>query len=95
MDISFEWDPLKARSNLLKHGISFEEARDVFYDPFRILMHDARFGGEDRYLLMGESLRERVLCVAFVERRDKIRIISARKAVRSERQRYGDQDQAQ
>ena len=93
--IKFEWDLTKARSNLKKHGVSFEEAQSVFYDEFAIqFFDDEGSDSEDRFLLLGQSQEQRVLIICHCER-DKgntIRIISARKATKHERKFYeGDQ----
>jgi uncharacterized protein len=89
----FEWDPKKASVNLMKHGISFEEASTVFADPNamdgRDLHHSA---GERRFLRLGRSALDTVLMVAYTLRStgngETIRIISARRASRKERAAY-------
>jgi uncharacterized DUF497 family protein len=88
--ITFEWDSAKARANERKHGVSFEEAQSVFYDDFARQFYDPESSeAEDRFLMLGKSNRARVLLVCHCERsRDVIRIISARKATRSERTYY-------
>ena len=89
--IKFEWDTIKAASNMKKHGISFEEARSVFYDEFAVQFYDeAHSGTEDRFLMLGLSSESRILLICHCERDSgyTIRIISARKATRSERQYY-------
>lgn len=84
----FEWDEDKARSNLEKHGISFVAALAVFGDPRRIERLDLRrHYGEDRVQLIGRS-KGRVLFVVYTRRGDVIRLISARRANRNERQAY-------
>jgi uncharacterized DUF497 family protein len=89
MSLQFEWDEDKARKNLKKHGISFEEARSVFGDPLALTIPDPLHSeGEDRFVTLGESHRRRLLVVVFTERGDKIRIISARAATRRERKDY-------
>ena len=87
--IEFEWDPAKARANLRKHGVSFEEARSVFYDEYAVQFLDDETG-EARFILLGASNRSRVLVVVHCERDDGnvIRIISARKATAKERTHY-------
>jgi uncharacterized DUF497 family protein len=82
----FEWDSTKAESNLAKHGISFPEAATVFADPFAVYIDDG--SGEGRMVVIGTSLRERVLFVVHVERGERDRIISARRATAGERQVY-------
>ena len=89
--ITFDWDSAKARANVRKHGVSFEEARSVFYDEFARQYYDAESSGlEDRFLMLGMSNRSRILLVCHCERSagDVIRIISARKATRNERKYY-------
>jgi len=89
MSLEFEWDENKARSNLRKHRISFEEAETAFVDPLSLTLYDDEHSvDEDRYVLIGESDRKRLLVVAFTERRDRFRIISARVANRREREQY-------
>ena len=89
-EIRFEWDPRKARSNEKKHGVSFEEAESVFYDEQALLIEDPRpTEEEERFVLLGLSAGLRVLVVVHALRGDDvIRIISARKATRQERQEY-------
>ena len=89
--ISFEWDVAKAASNLKKHGISFEEARSVFYDDFAIqFFDDDHSENEDRFLMLGMSVNSRILLVCHCESDagQVIRIISARKATRREQGFY-------
>jgi uncharacterized DUF497 family protein len=85
----FEWDPIKAASNLRDHGVSFEEASTVFADPLAMLMADPDHSiDEDRYVLLGESTQRNLLVVAFAERPPRTRLISAREATRHERRQY-------
>ena len=85
----FEWDRRKAASNLAKHGISFDEAVTVFRDPSGRMVQDPRHSvDEERYALIGLSEHGRLLAVMFTERWDRIRLISARKATRPERNDY-------
>jgi len=89
--INFEWDPKKAASNLKKHDVSFEEAQSVFYDEFALQFFDEENSAEeDRFLMLGKSGEARLLLVCHCERDrgNVIRIISARKATRSERKFY-------
>jgi uncharacterized DUF497 family protein len=89
MATRFDWEPRKAASNLRKHGVSFEEAIGVFADPLaRIFDDEGHAPGEGREIIIGHSVRERLLLVSFLEREDVIRIISARKATKNERQDY-------
>ncbi len=84
-----EWDPVKARTNLKKHGVSFEEASTVFDDPLFITFLDVEHSlDEERYITLGLSQRKRLLLVAHAEREGAIRIISARKATKNERRFY-------
>lgn len=85
--MQFSWDPAKARTNLRKHGISFEEAATVFADPLALVIED--LVDPDRSLITGQSLVGRVLVTVFADfGKDAIRIISARRATRRERTRY-------
>lgn len=89
--IQFEWDPAKARANLRKHGVSFEEAKSVFYDEYaRQFFDDEHSETEKRFIMLGLSDRSRVLVVCHCERSegDIIRLISARKATSRERKYY-------
>lgn len=89
MDDLFEWDPEKAKSNLLKHGISFQEAQSVFFDPNSITVPDPDHSiVEMRFIINGFSIRQRQLIVVHTDRDDRIRIISARLANRRERKKY-------
>ncbi|MCB0197023.1 MAG: BrnT family toxin [Anaerolineae bacterium] len=85
--IDFEWDDNKAKSNLRKHGVSFEEAAEVFFDPF-YQSGDASANQEQRDFIIGYSLAPRLLLVVYVERGERTRIISARQATRQERKLY-------
>ncbi len=84
--VEFEWDGAKASANLRKHGVSFEEAATVFLDEHAKVFDDPDSGSsESRFLLVGLSAVSRLLVVVHLERGDRIRIISARKATRPER----------
>ena len=86
---TFEWNSRKAASNLRRHGVSFEETSTVFSDPLaRIFDDEDHSSRERREIIVGHSVRNRLLLVSFVERGDVIRIISARKATRNERKDY-------
>ena len=90
-DLHFTWDAAKARANLTKHGISFEEAETVFSDDNAILLADPDHSEDDeRFLLIGLSATLRVLVVVHCEPgpAKTIRLISARRATRSERGQY-------
>jgi uncharacterized protein len=84
--MEFEWDDAKAASNLAKHGVSFEEAKRVFDDLYRLEFFKPE-GGEDRFVVIGTS-GAKLLAVIHTERGSKIRIISARKATRDEKKAY-------
>ena len=90
--VEFEWNESKAKSNLKKHGISFEEAKSVFFDEHAIQFYDHTHSQleEDRFLLLGVSNHSNVLLVCHCEKSggEVIRIISARKATASERKFY-------
>lgn len=89
MDDLFEWDPAKAQQNLTKHGVSFEEAQSVFFDPSSITVHDPDHSiDEPRFIINGYSIRQRQLVVIHTDRDGRIRIISARPANRRERKKY-------
>ena len=82
----FEWDPRKATRNLRKHGVSFEEAVTVFYDPLALTGADPDHSeNEERCVTFGNSSLGRILIVAHTDGEDVIRIISAREATRGER----------
>lgn len=89
--LRFEWDEGKARANLKKHGVSFDEARTVFFDEDALMRPDDEHSDEeDRFVLLGLSgtLRLVLVCHCYREDDSVIRIISARKASRSERRQY-------
>lgn len=89
MALRFEWDPRKAAWNLKKHGVSFQEATSVFRDPLSITISDPdHFDSELRFVDLGLSHRGRLIVVSYTERGDNIRIISARRASRSEQKEY-------
>ncbi len=83
----FEWDKSKAKKNLLKHGIAFPDTFAVFDDPNAVTLDDNR-SNEQRYTTIGMDAFGRILVVVYTWRGDNIRIISARKAVRSEVKQY-------
>ena len=94
MEYKFDWDPVKARQNLQKHGISFERAARVFLDPFAISVFDERHSNaEDRWVTIGSEANEVLLVVVHTFRdvdinTAVIRIISARKAIKEEARQY-------
>jgi uncharacterized protein len=90
-EIQFSWDKSKARQNIIKHKVSFEEASTVFYDENAIEFFDPEHSRtEDRFLMLGFSLRLRVIVVSYCLRQKSmiIRIISARKASKKEEKVY-------
>jgi len=85
----FEWDGRKAEGNRRKHGVTFDEAVTVFYDPLSATFPDPGSSfGEQRLLTIGRSSRGRLLVVIHAEQDETIRIISARQATAHERQRH-------
>jgi uncharacterized DUF497 family protein len=87
--LNFEWDEEKAKANLKKHRVSFEEATTVFLDPFSMTIPDPDPSvNELRYVDIGSSDKCRVLVVVYTERGATIRMISCRKATSSERTLY-------
>jgi uncharacterized protein len=91
--MEFEWDPKKATSNLRKHHVSFEEASSVFSDELAAVYQDPDHSArEKRYLMIGTSAKGRLLHVAFADRGQRIRIISARKPTRREKKFYEEED---
>jgi hypothetical protein len=89
MKLGFEWDEEKAKANLKKHRVGFDEATTVFTDPFSITIHDPDHSAdEQRYIDIGSSDEGRVLLVVYTERGSTIRIVSCRKATPSERKLY-------
>jgi uncharacterized DUF497 family protein len=87
--MNFEFDPRKAASNLRKHKVSFQEATSVFADPLSGSFRDPDHSeDEDRWIIIGTSLYQRVLFVVYTDRQDAIRIIGARLATAKERKDY-------
>ena len=85
----FEWDPDKAKKNLRTHGISFDEASTAFRDTLSLVIYDPLHSEEeDRFILIGNSHRNRLLVIVHTERAENIRLISARKATKKERAQY-------
>jgi hypothetical protein len=85
----FEWDRKKAASNLNQHNVSFEEAVTVFYDPLSATFSDPDHSfGEERFIAIGYSSRQRLLVVCYTEIDEAIRIISTRRATAKERKRH-------
>lgn len=89
MLMEFEWNKNKAKTNLSQHGVSFDEAKTVFDDPLYIDFYDPDHSeDEERYIIVGQSQGRRLLIVSYTERRNKIRLISAREATRTEKDSY-------
>jgi uncharacterized DUF497 family protein len=89
-EISFDWDQWNLQKNEVKHGVSQREAESVFFDPKYSLFRDERHSTrEDRFILFGRSMENRVLMIGFTIRGGRVRIITARAASRKERRVYG------
>ena len=87
--MEIEYDPAKAKSNLKKHGVSFEEAATALYDPMALVQEDTDSIGENRWIFIGLSSQTNLLTVVYTLREEEIiRIISARKATRKEAEYY-------
>ena len=82
------WDSVKAKSNRLKHGVFFSDLEPVFYDPNAISLEDKESEGEARYIVMGLDSLARLVVVAYTYRESVIRVISARKASKTEQKIY-------
>ncbi len=89
MSVEFEWDAQKARSNLRKHGVDFADCVSVFFDDLAITINDDS-SDEARFITIGVDALGRLLVVVYTWRGENIRIISARKATRREREQYED-----
>jgi len=88
MSLQFEWDSKKAEANKVRHGVSFEEAITVFADPLARIFEDPEHSEiERREIIIGHSAKQNLVLVSFVEG-DRVRLISARKATRTERKEY-------
>lgn len=89
--IKFDWNAAKAAANIKKHGVSFEEAKSVFFDDFAVQFFDRENSKtEDRFLMLGMSNQTKLLIVCHCERDDgnTLRVISARKATKNESKHY-------
>jgi len=92
MKLEFEWHDAKAEANLQAHGVSFDLAKTVFKDPFAVERLDDRDDyGERRFVIVGMAEGGVVLFVAYTEREDRMRIISARRATQNEQDDYFQQ----
>jgi len=86
--LDFEWDDGKAAANFIKHGVTFEQAAYAFRDPFAVEWIDAGAAyGEERGILLGMSVGQ-ILSVVYTERGEHLRIISARRATKHEKDNY-------
>jgi uncharacterized protein len=89
MRVTVTWDSRKAKQNLRRHGVAFEEAATVFTDPLSSTIEDPLHSEEeDRFVIVGESIRRRILVVVHTDEGDTVRIISARVAAAFERKQY-------
>ena len=89
--LKFQWDEIKNEANIKKHGISFEEAVSVFYDDESLIIEDVAHGEtEERFILIGFSFKANLLvvCHCYRDKDSVVGIISARKAIKEERQQY-------
>jgi hypothetical protein len=90
--MKIEWDPVKANANLKKHGVSFEEAATALSDPMAVTGTDPDHSVyEERYITFGLSNRNRLIVVSHTEEGETIRLISARKASKGERELYEEE----
>lgn len=93
MKVNVEWDPTKAKNNRRKHGVTFEEAATVFTDPLSSTISDPLHSeDEERFIIIGQSIQQRLLVVVHTDRENSIRIISARVANAHERNTYEETD---
>lgn len=83
-----EFDPAKARANLLKHRVSFAHAEQALRDPFAVTIDDPDVEGEYRFVTLGMDASGRILVVIHTPRGDRTRLISARRATRREAEKY-------
>jgi uncharacterized protein len=89
--MEFEWDNRKAKENVRKHDVTFQEAASIFGDPLAVTFEDPdHSSNEERYITFGLSLKQRLIIVSHTERRGRTRIISARPMDSRERKIYED-----
>jgi hypothetical protein len=89
LSLTFEWDEKKAKENIKKHRVSFEEAKTVFNDPLSVTIYDPDHSiDEYRYIDIGLSSKNRLIVVSYLEKGEKIRIVSSRKATKKEQRDY-------
>jgi uncharacterized DUF497 family protein len=86
--VEVEWDARKAAANVCKHGIDFAEAATVLHDEQAVTITDESADGEVRWVSLGVDVMSPVLVLVYTWRGDRVRLISARKATRSERRQY-------
>jgi len=86
--VRFQFDPAKAAANVRKHGVSFADAEGVFYDPLAVHEPDPDAQGEERFVAVGEGSAGVILVVVYTMRGEDIRLISVRRATRSEVKQY-------
>jgi uncharacterized DUF497 family protein len=86
--VSYEWDPAKARTNFIEHGVDFAEAVAVFEDDLALTIRDAFSDNEERWITLGRNETGRILVVVYAWRRDDVRLISARPATPKEKNQY-------
>jgi uncharacterized DUF497 family protein len=91
--VEFEWDENKAEGNIKKHGVTFDEAAEVFFDPFHQTGDASVDENEERDFIIGYTFSQRFLLAVYTERENKTRIISARPATRAERKVYEQANQ--
>jgi len=82
--MNYQWDPVKSKTNVKKHGIEFADAVGVFDDADAITLEDMDSAGEQRFLSIGLDILGRIIVVAYTYRGDEVRVISARKATKQE-----------
>ncbi len=93
MELEFEWHTAKAEANFRRHGVSFDLAKTVFKDPFAVeLLDDREDCDEERFVIIGMAEGKVLLFVAYTEREERIRIISARRATQYEQDEYFQQN---
>ncbi len=93
--MKFEWDPNKAAKNLGRHGVSFEDATSVFGDPFAGTIPDPIHStAEARFVTIGMTSGQRLVVVVHTDRKDRVRIISARPATRAEKKKHEETKKA-
>jgi uncharacterized DUF497 family protein len=93
MKLEFEWSKAKATANFRRHGVSFDLAKTVFSDPFAIeRLDDREEHGEERFVIIGAAEGKALLFVAYTEREERIRVISARRATQNEQDDYFQQN---